>query len=89
MSTTLLYSLNGPQLLDGGILRLEKSCNIVANSSNAVYSLSPNVDGGHNRDEQGDERGEHEDGLALGGAPHRPGELAVQLKAQLKSTSSM
>ena len=58
-------------------------------SNVCVNSLSPNVDGGHDGDEQGDERGEHEDGLALGGAPYRPGELAVQLKAQLISTSSM
>ena len=55
-----------------------------------VYdSLRPNINGGHDGEEEGDERGEHEDCLALSGAPHRPGELAVQLEAQLKSEGTM
>ena len=52
-------------------------------------SLRPNINGGHDGDEEGDERGEHEDGLALSGAPHRTGQLAVQLEAQLESDTIM
>ena len=51
--------------------------------------LRPSENRGHDGDEKGDERGEHEDCLALGGTPHRAGEFAIHVQAQLETVTAV
>lgn len=87
MEMTSLSPRKGPHSVEGTTLKSKQPVTIICLRMVIVNTGAPchDIDREDEGSDQGEERGDHEDGLALCGAPGTPRHAAVKVKTELKA----